>query len=312
MALPIDKQVPSFEASLFQKLNVKLFKFINKYIAWHKLPGLIGAVNIDALRIELRQTNLHDGYATADAQGSPSTHPLKDERYKHARHSDGKYNSLSQPLSGCTGQRFGRNFARKYTPTPTQEELWTPNPRMLSQLFMERKEFLPATTLNLLAAAWIQFQTHDWFKHDVDLSQTLDVPLPDGDNWPHGKMVVHPSRPDVVLHPSDKITPGYKNLNTAWWDGSQIYGQSEEETMALRDTSPDGKLLLTKEKGGQFLPRDVEGNVKTGFRDNWWIGLEILHTLFVLEHNHICDVLRDAYPNMPTSVSSSSPPDICS
>lgn len=31
---------------------------------------------------------------------------------------------------------------------------------------MTRKEFIPATTLNLLAAAWIQFQTHDWFVHE--------------------------------------------------------------------------------------------------------------------------------------------------
>jgi hypothetical protein len=31
---------------------------------------------------------------------------------------------------------------------------------------MARKTFIPATTLNLIAAAWIQFQTHDWFFHE--------------------------------------------------------------------------------------------------------------------------------------------------
>ena len=29
----------------------------------------------------------------------------------------------------------------------------------------------------------------------------------------------------------------------------------------------------------------------SGFTDNWWIGLAMLHTLFTLEHNHVCDLL---------------------
>lgn len=67
---------------------------------------------------------------------------------------------------GCSGMRFGRNFPRHLSVKPTEEELWTPNPRMISERFMTRTEFKPATTLNLLAAAWIQFQTHDWFVHE--------------------------------------------------------------------------------------------------------------------------------------------------
>jgi len=30
---------------------------------------------------------------------------------------------------------------------------------------------------------------------------------------------------------------------------------------------------------------------------NWWIGLELMHTLFTLEHNSICDRLKREYPN---------------
>jgi hypothetical protein len=70
---------------------------------------------------------------------------------------------------GCTGLRLGRNFPRENCQKPTEEELWTPNPRIVSERFMARKPggFIPATTLNLLAAAWIQFQTHDWFNHEI-------------------------------------------------------------------------------------------------------------------------------------------------
>lgn len=95
-----------------------------------------------------------------------------------------------------------------------------------------------------------------------------NVPLPKGDDWPHGDMKLFHSKPDEILHPSDVKCPGYKNKNTAWWDLSQIYGSSEAITQTLRTTNGDGKLSLTKEGKEQFLARDAEGNVITGFSDN--------------------------------------------
>lgn len=120
------------------------------------------------MRIELRQYNLHDGYASADAQGKLGELPAEEKRYIGARNSDGEDNSLELRNMGCAGMRFGRSFARKYCQKPTEDELWNPSPRLVSQTFMARKpeEFKPATTLNLLAAAWIQFQVHDWFNHE--------------------------------------------------------------------------------------------------------------------------------------------------
>jgi hypothetical protein len=106
------------------------------------------------------------------------------------------------------------------------------------------------------------------------------------------------SQPDEVRDPSDVKCPGYNNENTAWWDGSQIYGSSEEATQKLRTKLPDGKLELDKVGTVSFLPRDKDGNPLTGFNNNWWIGMEMLHTLFAMEHNAICDALKAAYPNM--------------
>ena len=68
-------------------------------------------------------------------------------------------------------------------------------------------------------------------------------------------------------------------------------------TRSLRDLNSDGKLTLDKRGDAQFLPRDSEGNPLTGFNNNWWIGMEMLHTLFALEHNSICDTLRAQHPN---------------
>jgi hypothetical protein len=105
------------------------------------------------------------------------------------------------------------------------------------------------------------------------------------------------TKPDATLDPFDLKCPGYKNLNTSWWDGSQIYGSSEEATSKLRTRNPDGKLMFTESGIEAFLPRDKDGNPLTGFNNNWWIGMEILHTLFALEHNSLCDMFRKAYPN---------------
>ena len=104
------------------------------------------------------------------------------------------------------------------------------------------------------------------------------------------------TKPDDILNETDRKCPGYKNTNTAWWDSSQIYGSSEAVTQTLRQAHSDGKLQLTQEGRVQFLPRDADGNPLTGFNNNWWIGMEMLHTLFALEHNMICDMLRKANP----------------
>ena len=111
-------------------------------------------------------------------------------------------------------------------------------------------------------------------------------------------MRLYRTKPDATLDPSDVKCPGYKNLNTHWWDGSQIYGSSEAVTKTLRGKDPNGKLTMDERTGREaFLPRDQNGNPLTGFNDNWWIGMELLHTLFALEHNAICDKLREAHPD---------------
>lgn len=289
----------SSKPSIFERIGISTFDFINRSVPWFSLPSILGAVNLAFLRVDLRSYNLYDGYASSASDPAHGSEPVP-ERYKTARHSGGKYNSLEKPRMGCAGMRLGRNFPRSTTGKPTEEELMTPNPRLVSERFMRRREgpgggFKPATTLNLLAAAWIQFQTHDWFAHE-DSTESHNIPLTESDTWGDA-MTVLKTKPDDTLDPSDVDCPGYKNKNTAWWDGSQIYGSDEALTNQLRNEHPDGMLLLEKKGTVAFLPRDEQGNPQTGFRDNWWVGMELLHTLFALEHNSICEALRAEYPD---------------
>lgn len=112
---------------------------------------------------------------------------------------------------------------------------------------------------NQLTSAWIQFMTHDWFQHDED--------------EPQG--------------------PNMKNTVTHWWDASQIYGSSQEEVTAVRVEG--GKLLLDENDEVDY---DEFGVPITGFRQNWWPGLHILHTIFAREHNYLVDILSDKHPSM--------------
>ena len=103
-----------------------------------------------------------------------------------------------------------------------------------------------------------------------------------------------PERSPSPQSPKSKRPPAYANLNSHWWDSSQIYGGDPVTAAKLR-TQIGGRLRI--EPTG-LLPVDPETGLSfTGFTDNWWIGLAMLHTLFTLEHNHICDLLAHHYPN---------------
>jgi hypothetical protein len=84
------------------------------------------------------------------------------------------------------------------------------------------------------------------------------------------------------------------NEVTHWWDGSQIYGSDQATQDRLRSHDL-GKMALNLDG---TLPVDRITHVEeTAFMRNWWVGLSMLHTLFVREHNAICDMLHAAHPD---------------
>jgi hypothetical protein len=198
---------------------------------------------------------------------------------------------------GMVGTRFGRNAPPDATAPEQMPELIQPSPREVSKRLLERREFKPATSLNVLAACWIQFQNHDWFGHGENSpDQVIDVPLPEGDEWPEGDpMKVKATSPDRTRTWKSGMPPTYVNTVTHWWDLSQVYGSTEERNRELR-SGVDGKLALDD----GMLPNETDPNLDgvdlTGFSDNYWIGLSLLHTLFAKEHNAICDHLKSHYP----------------
>ena len=282
--------------SFIGRMLIKAFTLLNRRVLWHKLPTRPGIFNLIFLRSQLRWKNLHDT-RTPDpslrrAGVTMAQCPYHGGRF---RTPDGSYNDLSDPDMGMAGTRFGRNVPLKNAFPEQMPGLMEPNPRELSQKLMRRDTFVPATSLNLLAAAWIQFQTHDWFAHGREKNAHIEIPLRKDDDWFERPMRVPRTKQDHTRTEKDKhLPPTYINTESHWWDASAIYGSSLEKQKRVR-TFKDGKLYV---KDGR-LPLDPEtGFALTGFSENWWVGLGLLHTLFTLEHNAVCDRLKSAYPQM--------------
>src|SRR5215210_5939052 len=177
--------------SLFWWLFSRVAGVVDRSIGWHRLPLLLGVLTLIGLRKRLRDRNL---YGTSSAPTDPRSMPAKLTEpegigYLARRTADGTYNDLGDPMMGSANTRFGRNVPLEYTaPENDWAILNSPNPRMVSRELLTRDVFRPAETLNLLAAAWIQFMVRDWFSHgEGTMTDSWKVKLLEGDRWPEGE-----------------------------------------------------------------------------------------------------------------------------
>jgi hypothetical protein len=249
------------------------------YREWHQRGDLVGMIYLVFMRDWLRNSNLYD---TEEPPLSPATVDPTDEQKKW-RTLDGTYNDLKYPQMGSCGRRFGRNVPLPLTvPDPLLND---PNPRTVSRELLTRHQFQAASSLNVLAAAWIQFQVHDWFSHEPS-SETHSIPIPAGDSWPHGSTMQF-ARTLRDGAPGGTRPPAYRNRNSHWWDASQLYGN----TQTINDTVRTGAQGKVRVRSSGLLEIDANGQEITGSMPNGWFGVSLLHGLFAREHNAVCDEL---------------------
>jgi hypothetical protein len=258
---------------------------------WDKFPRPLGIVMLKGIQSKLRKENLYDPDSTKPVEASLPKEP--EPRALTSRTVDGTYNDLESPGMGSAGCRFGRNIPLRYTFPEKEPQLLTPNPRLVSRELLTRERFQPATTLNLLAAAWIQFEVHDWFSHGKgDWDAAWKLSLAEDDPWFERPMRISRAKEDASWV-DDGSPPTFTTFDSHWWDGSQVYGSIPAFAAALR-ANEDGKLRIGPEG---LPPREVETYVDlSDVAGNFWVGLALLHAVFMLEHNAICDRLRTEYP----------------
>jgi Animal haem peroxidase len=264
---------------VFARLLISLASFVDRTMGWDRWPRPVGILILVGLREELRERNLTDTKLVEPARPPPPD--------LNTRTLEGGWNDLGRPAMGSLGTRFGRNVPldRAY-PEPPAERL-DPSPRLVAEKLLARDGFKPAKSLNVLAAAWIQYEVHDWLSHNTESANPITVPLAPGDPWPEPPMEIPSTIPDP--RPADPgMPPVYATDDTHWWDASQIYGY-DETFQRLARTGINGHLALGDDG---LQPTTLDPLLDPlGPRGNFWAGLAIFHALFIREHNAICDEL---------------------
>jgi hypothetical protein len=273
---------------------------------WYHRCWPVGVLILAYMREQLNAHNLISTYPRGKLVAFQEEGQRPPLGVTHFRTADGSWNNLTDPKEGAAGTRFLRNVDLSAARAETGKRLLTPNPREVSRELLSRAilsdgrpDVKEVEFLNLLAASWIQFMNHDWINHgDTDPNRFIRVELrrgdPARDRYRQTELAIGRTQRDPTRNgPGEPARTTSINEVTHWWDGSQIYGSDQATQNRLRSLEM-GKMKLGDDG---LLP--VESGTKVedaGFRRNWWVGLTMLHTLFVREHNAICDMLYDDYP----------------
>jgi hypothetical protein len=216
-------------------------------------------------------------------------------------------NDLRNPLMGSTGMPFARNVEFEATfPDLGRTELarnrhgarlglLRPDPQVISRRLLSRASSSPDTChggrglpghsrlarcdyrmapfLNVLAAFWIQFMTHDWFSHLTDgrnSSETIALGCQTARVDDDERQLTRADAARLGCRAGDRVAaalaeaadppifdgPGgarlarayrtTRNTVTAWWDASQLYGHDAASRRRVkRDPADPAKLRLT-------------------------------------------------------------------
>jgi Animal haem peroxidase len=215
-------------------------------------------------------------------------------------------NDVFNPLMGSTDQPFARNveFEAAFPDLELNDlarnrhagriGLFMPDPQVISRKLFTRRQSAPeqcrgghglpdyslqarcdyhkAAHINVLAAFWIQFMTHDWFSH-LDEGHNGAAMIATGCGTQDDRTGVRSLTPEGIrrlgCRPEDRIdrsliaedapaptfTVGNKhylsrapkttlNKVTAWWDASQIYGYNETSRRRVKRDPRDPAMLL--------------------------------------------------------------------
>lgn len=275
-------------------------RYDDPWTEWSRGRTQVGALLVlKKIREDLLVKNLHDPHVSYEGYGNRKCNQ-KDKMYRSA---DGTCNYLDKPYVGAAGVAFGRNVPANYIDKEAKAKLMRPNPAVVSKELFTRDEFKEVPFLNMIAASWIQFMNHDWLTHGKNEARSPYTVK----GAREATKVVERTKVNPVSSSNYKSDFGKTNLNevTHWWDGSQVYGSDQSTQDKLR-TFSRGQMKLVNRGGGKYrLPVDDSLDIRnnkqnfgyelTGFRENWWVGLSMLHLLFVKEHNAIAKMLFETY-----------------
>lgn len=224
---------------------------------------------------------------------------------------DGSSNNLANPSWGQAGTQLLRTTTVGYG-----DLVWTPaganrpSPREVSNAVCDQAASVP----NSAGVTDFVWQWGQFLDHDIDLtelaepSQHFDIEVPAGDLFfdPNstGTQVIFLERSIFDPATGNALGNPRQQLNgiTAFIDGSNVYGSDPVRAAALRKLDGSGRLATSQHN---LLPFNAAGLPNAGgtsptlflagdVRANEQLGLTVMHTLFVREHNRLARQIRRA------------------
>ena len=245
------------------------------------------------------------------------------------REIDGTYNNEDNPLWGSAGIDLLRLTTPEYGDgyhTPAGEN--RPSTRISSNhLCRQARSVFSERCASDFVWQWGQFIDHDMGETPVHNPQEhpeeiFNIIIPRWDPYfdtnGTGEVRMQFVRSIFAPSPVDPFVRQQINAITSYIDGSQVYGSDEHRANGLRRLDGTGKLLTSTHQVGQLLPfnyMDTNGEyfenamadptadpsqffLAGDVRSNEQVGLSVMHTLFVLEHNRLADALHALFPWM--------------
>jgi peroxidase len=229
------------------------------------------------------------------------------------RRLDGSGNNLRQPDMGAAGTQLRRWVPADYADLKAQpagpQRL---SARAVSNIVSDQDGSIP----NSLRVSDFLWQWGQFLDHDIDLTDGTNPPEPMPISVPLGDPEFDPSGSGVAVIPFNRSlfdpatgsdAPRQQiNQITAWIDASNVYGADAERAAALRENDGSGRL---KTSGGDLLPFNTAGLANAGgngadlflagdVRANEQVGLTVMHTLFVREHNRLAAEIAANNPGL--------------
>ena len=237
----------------------------------------------------------------------PGQYPAQPTRSKN-RTIDGTRNNLTHPRWGAAGERLLRLAPPGYADSisaPAGPR--RPNPRTISNLICSQQGSIPnSQNLSDYLWAWGQFLDHELdLTGEADPIESLAIQVPSSDTVYAGRTIpfsrsVYDSESGTSSdNPREQV-----NQITSYIDASNVYGSSLDRAHSLR-TFSSGKLKTSPGPDGPQLPRNEFNLPNAGghgahlrlagdIRANEHVVLLSMHTLFVREHNRLCDEIARA------------------
>ncbi|CAJ0606649.1 unnamed protein product [Cylicocyclus nassatus] len=229
---------------------------------------------------------------------------------------DGTCNNFDKPLQGAAFRRYIRHFPPIYDDgigEPISSLIPSrPTARESNRVMLSSAQMVAHDKYNNMMMQWGQFMSHDMAKTTLQPSaqctscapvkskcMPIPITLKDPNSAFKMKQCLKVSRSAPICH----VTPREQlNENTAYIDGSMIYGSSPKDLHKFREART-GFLKMNRFNNQIVLPFDQSkcpGKDKCtasftagDIRANLFIGLSSLHILFAREHNRIAHRLQD-------------------